>query len=66
MKRMNIGAGAGECIRCGRYFTVTGGGLNAAGLCRPCEEALPSEDVDLSDAESVRAEAEAQGAGLGV
>ncbi len=63
-KRTNIRAG--ECIRCGRYFTVTGGGLNAAGLCRPCEEALPSENVDLSDAESVRAEAEAQGAGLGV
>jgi len=41
---MNIRAGI--CEDCGRYWTVTGGGLNAAGQCRECEARLPARHID--------------------
>jgi len=41
---MNIRAGI--CEDCGRYWTVTGGGLNEDGQCRECEARLPARHIE--------------------
>jgi len=37
---------AGICADCGRYWTVTGGGLNDDDQCVNCEQKLPAEHIE--------------------
>lgn len=37
---------AGICEDCGRYWTVTGGGLNEDGQCLECARRLPAQHID--------------------
>lgn len=46
---MNIRAGI--CEDCGRYWTVTAGGLNDDGQCPECERRYPIERIQIDDEE---------------